>query len=193
MELVIMMELFSQLEIIIYLVSCLEHIVPRRFNLLSMHFRLLRLCSMLQRFRRNRWAHLPSCSYGHACFGTMLEIWRVASDASSSYSYMYHTLSTALTLREQGWDKGFFDDCNRGSNGDLDDAAEGIVWRSKTMISFFKHQFRVKFRYDRKCLDRITFNKRWMEGASLVVRDRLDWYLRFLLLLTTAVVRGSLW
>ena len=36
-------------------------------------------------------------------------------------------------------------------------------------ILFFKHQLRVKIRCDRKHLDRITFDKRWVYAASLVV------------------------
>ena len=38
------------------------------------------------------------------------------------------------------------------------------------MILFFRHQLRVKIRCDRKRLDRITFDKRWMYAASLAVR-----------------------
>ena len=35
---------------------------------------------------------------------------------------------------------------------------------------YFRHQLRVKIRCDRKRLDRITFYKRWVNVASLVVR-----------------------
>ena len=37
-------------------------------------------------------------------------------------------------------------------------------------ILFFRHQLRVKIRCDRKRLDRIKFDKRWVNAASLVVR-----------------------
>ena len=37
------------------------------------------------------------------------------------------------------------------------------------LILFFRHQLCVKIRCDRKCLDRITFSKRWVHAASLVV------------------------
>ena len=37
-------------------------------------------------------------------------------------------------------------------------------------ILFFRHQLRVKNRYDRKRLDRITFDKRWVHTASMIVR-----------------------
>ena len=37
------------------------------------------------------------------------------------------------------------------------------------LILFFRHQLRVKIRYNRRCLDRITFSKRWVYAASLIV------------------------
>ena len=51
--------------------------------------------------------------------------------------------------------KGLYDDANF-SHCDLD--------------LYFRHQLRVKIRCNRKCLDRITFSKRWKNAASLVVR-----------------------
>ena len=51
------------------------------------------------------------------------------------------------------WKKGLYDDANF----------------SHDLILFFKHQLRVKIRCDRKRLDRITFDKRWVHVASLVV------------------------
>ena len=53
--------------------------------------------------------------------------------------------------------KGLYDDANF-SHCDL--------------VSYFRHQLRVKIRCDRKCLDRITFSKRWVNAASQVVRKR---------------------
>ena len=52
--------------------------------------------------------------------------------------------------------KGLYDDANF-SHHDL--------------VLYFRHQLRVKIRCDRKCLDRITFSKRWVNAASLVVRQ----------------------
>ena len=51
--------------------------------------------------------------------------------------------------------KGLYDDANL-SHRDL--------------VLYFRHQLRVKIRCDRKRLDRITFSKRWVHAASLVVR-----------------------
>ena len=51
--------------------------------------------------------------------------------------------------------KGLYDDANF-SHRDL-----GL---------YFRHQLRVKIRCDRKRLDRITFDKRWGNTASLVIR-----------------------
>ena len=40
----------------------------------------------------------------------------------------------------------------------------------RDLILFFRHQLRVKIRCDKKCLNRITFNKRWVSAACLVIR-----------------------
>ena len=37
------------------------------------------------------------------------------------------------------------------------------------LISYFRHQLRVKIRCNRKCLDHITIDKRWVYAASLVI------------------------
>ena len=46
---------------------------------------------------------------------------------------------------------------------------EGANFSYRDLILFFRHQLRVKIRCDKKCLDRITFSKRWVHAASLVV------------------------
>ena len=51
--------------------------------------------------------------------------------------------------------KGLYDDANF-SHCDL--------------VLYFRHQLRVKITYDRKLLDLITFNNRWVNAASLVIR-----------------------
>ena len=38
------------------------------------------------------------------------------------------------------------------------------------ILFFFWHQLRVKIRCDRKRLDHITFDKRWVNAASLIIR-----------------------
>ena len=40
----------------------------------------------------------------------------------------------------------------------------------RDLILFFRHHLRVNIRCDRRRLDRITFSKRWVHAASLVVR-----------------------
>ena len=47
---------------------------------------------------------------------------------------------------------------------------EGANFSHGDLILFFRHQLRVKIRCNRKCLDQITFTKRWVNAASLVVR-----------------------
>ena len=49
---------------------------------------------------------------------------------------------------------------------------EGANFSHRDLILFFRHQLRVKNRYDRKRLDRITFDQRWVYAASLVSRKR---------------------
>ena len=51
--------------------------------------------------------------------------------------------------------KGLYDDAN---------------FSHRYLVLYFRHQLRVKIRCDRKRLDRITFSKRWVNAASLVVR-----------------------
>ena len=46
---------------------------------------------------------------------------------------------------------------------------EGVNFSHRDLILFFRHQL-MMIRYDRKRLDRITFNKRWVYAASLVAR-----------------------
>ena len=46
---------------------------------------------------------------------------------------------------------------------------EGANFSYCDLILFFRHQLRVKIRCDRRRLDRITFSKRWVYAASLVV------------------------
>ena len=53
--------------------------------------------------------------------------------------------------------KGLYDDAN---------------FSHRDLVLYFRHSFRVKIRCDRKRLDRITFSRRWVNAASLVVRKR---------------------
>ena len=63
-------------------------------------------------------------------------------------------LAVARMVIWQRWNKGLY---------------EGANFSYRYLILFFRHQLRVKIRCDRKCLDRITFSKRWVHAASLVV------------------------
>ena len=46
---------------------------------------------------------------------------------------------------------------------------EGANFSYRDLILFSRHWLRVKIRCDRRCLDRITFSKRWVHAASLVI------------------------
>ena len=56
--------------------------------------------------------------------------------------------------------------CTMRKKGLYDDAN----FSHRDLVLYFRHQLRVKIRCDRKRLDRITFDKRWLNVASLVVR-----------------------
>ena len=47
---------------------------------------------------------------------------------------------------------------------------EGANFSHRDLILYFRHQLRVKIRCDRKRLDCITFDKRWVYAVSLIVR-----------------------
>ena len=47
---------------------------------------------------------------------------------------------------------------------------DGANFTHRDLISFFMHQLRVKIRCDRERLVLITFDRRWVNAASLVIR-----------------------
>ena len=62
-------------------------------------------------------------------------------------------------------------------------AAQMVIWMAqkkglyddanfslRDLVLYFRHQLKVKIRCDRKRFDRITFDKRWVNAVSLVVR-----------------------
>ena len=60
----------------------------------------------------------------------------------------------------------------------------------RDLVLYFRHQFRVKIRCHRKRLDRITFDKRWVNAARLVVRKGQCWsHPSLLCLLMVSTVR----
>ena len=48
---------------------------------------------------------------------------------------------------------------------------DGPNFSDRDLILFFRHQLKVKIRCDRKSLDRVTFEKRWVGAARLVVQN----------------------
>ena len=55
----------------------------------------------------------------------------------------------------------------------------GANFSRRDLILFFWRQLRVKIICNRKCLDRITFDKNWVYVASLVVQKRATLKLSF--------------
>ena len=64
-------------------------------------------------------------------------------------------LAVARVVIWTTWKKELYDDAN---------------FSPCDLILFFRHQLRVKIRCDRRNLDRITFDKKWVNAANLVVR-----------------------
>ena len=64
-------------------------------------------------------------------------------------------LAAAWMVIRKTQKKGLYDDAN---------------FSHRDLVLYFKHQLRVKIRCDRKRLDGITFDKRWVNAASQVVR-----------------------
>ena len=63
---------------------------------------------------------------------------------------------------------------------------DGANFSHRDLILYFRHQFWVKIRCDRKLMDRITFNRRWVHAASLVVQKGVRWsYPSFFLRMAT--------
>ena len=59
-------------------------------------------------------------------------------------------------------------DPSRGSNGDLKDVAEEIVWKSKLTMWYFKHHFKAKIRWNRIYLGSITLGESSKTGRTKV-------------------------
>ena len=69
-------------------------------------------------------------------------------------------LAVAIMVIWQMRNKGLYDDAN---------------FSHRDLILFFRHQLRVKIRWNRRRLDCITFSKRWMHASSLVVCKGTTW------------------
>ena len=65
---------------------------------------------------------------------------------------------------------------------------DGANFSHRDRILFFRHQLRVKIRIDRKRLDCITFNKRWVHAVSLSYERGQRWSHPSLLFLCMATI-----
>ena len=81
-------------------------------------------------------------------------------------------LAVARMVIWETWKKGLYDDAN---------------FSHRDLVLYFRHQLKVKIRCDRKRLDRITFDKRWVNAVGLVVRKAAILELSFPPLLTHGV------
>ena len=121
--------------------------------------------------KRLRTPSITASEFAH--FGTTSVSGRLASNAKSSCCSCYVgdnvlppfkgekrvvflvILAVARMVIWTTRNKGLYDDAN---------------FSHRDLVLYFRHQLRVKIRCDRKRLDGITFSKRWVNAASLVVR-----------------------
>ena len=113
----------------------------------------------------------------------------IAHDAAVVWKKRLNTLSTTQAARTArrwlrrrqrfasvlGWEVcGASCDPRWNSNGDLDEAKEGLYddakFSHRDLVFYFRHQLRVKIRCNRTRLGRITFNKWRVDAATLVLR-----------------------
>ena len=145
---------------------------PQRLGLQSVHIRQTWVSPLRQWFRRNGFALLLLLRAGSPVLESrqgvdgshrpkqlvLLDVGYVVDNVDSLYQGEKRRvfLTILAVVRMVIWEmrnKGLY---------------EGANFSHQDLILFFRHQLRVKIRYDRKRLDRITFNKRWVYAASLV-------------------------
>ena len=129
-------ELLKQLRVLAHLATCSECVTPSRLELQSGPGRHSRLCSLRQWFRRNGWARLLLLRASSPVLGS-----RQGVDGSHQ-TQAVRAARRRLRRRQRsspvsGWEAcGVSRDPSCSLNGDLDDAKEGIVWRSKLFSSW---------------------------------------------------------
>ena len=169
MELSTKFGFLKQLRVLAHLAACPECVAPCWLGFQSRLSRHTRLPSLRQCFGRNDFAHLPLRRVG----SPVLESHRGVDGAHWSQ-----------TARAVGYVVDNVDPPYRGEKRVVFHAiqavARTVIWETRkkglydganlSLILFFRHQLTVKFRCYRKRLDCITFNKRWVDAASLFVR-----------------------
>ena len=161
-------ELLEQLQVLVHLAACTEHFAPCDWAL------------------RAGLADMPNCL---RCGSSQEE-----TDLHAFYNYEgvrpFRDTSgnpKQLVLLDVGYVVDNLDPPYRGEKRVIFLAilavARMVIWTARKkglydcanfshhdLILFFRHQLRGKIRCDRKRLDRITFDKRWVYAASLVVQ-----------------------
>ena len=164
-----------ELRVLAHLATCSECVIPSWLELQSGPGRHAWLPSLWQWLGRNGWARLLLLRASPPVLGSRRGVdgshrtqtaraarrWLRRRQRSSSVSWWEECvvfLAILAVARMVIWttrNKGLYDDAN---------------FSHRDLVLYFRHQLRVKIRCDRKRLDRITFSKRWVTAASLVVR-----------------------
>ena len=173
MELGTRLELLEQLQVLADLAACPKGVVLQRLGFQSVLGRHDRLSSLQQWFRGNVFARLLLLRAGspvlescqrvdspHPKQLVLLDVGYVVDNVGPPYQGEKRVVFLAIlaVARMVIWEKQ-----NKG-------LYDGANFSHRDLILFFRRQLRVKIRCDRKRLDRITFDKRWVYAASLVVR-----------------------
>ena len=174
LELGARIELLDQLWVLAHLATCSECVIPSRLELQSGPGRHARLPSLRQGLEETAEHAFSYCErvrpfWDHVGEWTariepkqlvLLDVGYVVDNVLPPFHgekrmVFLAILAVAWMVIWTTRNKGLYDDANF-SHCDL--------------VLYFRHQLRVKIRCDRKRLDRITFSKRWVNAASLVVR-----------------------
>ena len=176
LELGARIELLEQLRVLTHLVTCSECVIPSRLELQSGPGRHAWLPSLRQWLGRNGWARLlllraspPVLGSRRGVDGSHRTQTARAAHVVDNVLPPFHGekrvvfLAILAVARLVIWTtrkKGLYDDAD---------------FSYRDLVLYFRHQPRVKIRCDRKRLDRMTFSKRWVNAASLVVRKGQCW------------------
>ena len=122
------LELGARIELLDHLVICSEYVTPSQLSLQSGLGRHARLCSLRQWFRRNGWTRFLQLRASSPVLGSRRGVdgshRTQASPAARRWLCRRQRFSSV-----SGWEAcGVSRDPSCSSNGDLDDAKEGIVW-----------------------------------------------------------------
>ena len=158
--------LLKQLQVLGHLAACMECIAPFWLELQSWPGRHAQLSSLHQWLGKKA-EHTYYCERVHPSWNhvkpkqlILLNVSYIVDKVLCQFQGEKHVVFLVIlaVARRVVWmtqKKGFYDGAN---------------FSHRDLILFFRHQLRVKIRCDRKHLDRITLDGRWVHAVSLVMQ-----------------------